>query len=132
LTQNSQNFLKVWIIYIIKLTKLLKIQQIWIKNICYVVPHNSKITNFVEIFKTVNIDKWIMFKTIHCLEHHKTITKVCTVNKSSVVSLLVTAQKQCLGKCRFNTQKCLFIFGDTQKCVFDTRKCLLFFNTKCV
>jgi hypothetical protein len=50
------------------------------------------------------------------------------VNKSSVVSLLVTAQKQCLGKCHFNTQKCLFIFGDAQKCVFDNQSSVEIFS----
>jgi hypothetical protein len=42
----------------------------------------------------------------------------------SVVSTLITAQKQCLGKCRFNTLKCLFkCENDTFKCENDTFKC---------
>jgi hypothetical protein len=49
------------------------------------------------------------------------ISIICKNKKSihsknwSVVSTLITAQKQCLGKCRFNTQRCLF------KCENDTQ-----------
>jgi hypothetical protein len=39
----------------------------------------------------------------------------------SVVSTLITAQKQCLGKCHLNTLKCLFKGeNDTFKCENDT------------
>jgi hypothetical protein len=38
--------------------------------------------------------------------------------------LCITAQKQCLQKCHFNTQKCLFKCEiDTFKCEIDTFKC---------
>jgi hypothetical protein len=41
----------------------------------------------------------------------------------SVGSTFITAQKQCLDKCHFNTQKCLFKGGnDTCKCENDTFK----------
>jgi hypothetical protein len=55
-----------------------------------------------------------------------TLKKLCNLHSKnwSVVSTLITAQKQCLGKCCLNTQKCLFKWENvTYKCENDTFKC---------
>jgi hypothetical protein len=88
----------------------------------------SLIESTRSIITQKNLTEWRSFKkgiNLHFTIFNSNVIATQPHSKNwSVVSTLITAQKQCLGKCRFNTKKYLFKWeNDTYKCENDTYKC---------